>query len=103
MWRTSLADPAEFPMPESSCTAFFTHALAWGVNNGVLDRGEYEPVVRRAWRALNQVVYPTGKIGWVQHVAGAPGMVAPDMTREYAPGAFLLAGSEVLTLVESKP
>jgi len=102
MWRTSLADPAEFPMPEASCTAFFVHGIAWGINNGVLDRAEYEPVVRRGWRALDRVVYPTGKIGWVQHVAGAPGMVAPDMTREYAPGAFLLAGSEVLRMVEPK-
>lgn len=102
MWRTSLADAGEFPMPEASCTAFFVHGIAWGINAGILDRAEFEPVVRKGWHGLNQVVFPTGKIGWVQHVAGAPGMVAPDMTREYAPGAFLLAGSEMLRLVEGR-
>ena len=36
MWRASLLDPVEFPMKESSGTAFFCFGMAWGINNGIL-------------------------------------------------------------------
>ena len=36
-WRTSLLDPDSWPAPETSGTGFFTYALAWGVNQGLLD------------------------------------------------------------------
>ena len=40
-WRASLLDAAAFPNPETTGTACFTYALAWGVNNGVLDAATY--------------------------------------------------------------
>src|SRR5690606_38214086 len=98
MWRTSLIDHEEYPMPETSGTAFFTYALAWGINNGLLDRNDVMPVVDKGWKSLNQVIYPSGRVGWVQHQAAAPGMIAPEMSREYAPGAYLLAASEMLRM-----
>jgi rhamnogalacturonyl hydrolase YesR len=98
LWRSSLLDPDEYPIPESSGTGFFTYALAWGINNGLLDRERYLPVVKRGWRGLNGVVTPEGMVGFVQQVAGAPGFVRSDQTQEYAVGAFLLAGSEVAKL-----
>ncbi len=37
LWRSSLLDADEYPIPESSGSGFFTFGLAWGVNNGLLD------------------------------------------------------------------
>lgn len=98
LWRPSLLDADDVPTSETSGSAFFAYALAWGINNGLLDRAAYEPVVRKAWTGLAQAVTPEGKLGYVQKVAAAPGPVNPDDTREYAVGAFLQVGSELLKL-----
>lgn len=37
-WRASLLDPDSRPIPESSGTGFYTYALAWGMNEGLLGR-----------------------------------------------------------------
>ena len=95
LWTTGLLDSEEFPHPETSGSGFYCYAMAWGINNGILDRGEYLPTVLRAWRGLVGAVYPDGKLGWVQGVAQKPGVVEQDHTEVYAVGAFLLAGSEV--------
>lgn len=100
LWRSSLLDPAEFPSPETSGSAFFCFAFAWGINNGTLDRATYLPATIKAWNALVDKVTPDGKLGYVQKVAGAPGAVNPQDTHEYAVGAFLLAGSEIAKLTE---
>jgi rhamnogalacturonyl hydrolase YesR len=98
LWRASLLDAEEFPHPETSGTAFFCYALAWGINHGTLDRDTYLPVVLRAWNGLVSHVNDEGRLGSVQKVAGGPGAVHPKDTHEYAVGAFLLAGSEVAKL-----
>jgi len=94
-WRVSLLNPDSFPVPETSGTGFFTYALAWGVNRGVLDRATYEPVILKGWAALNRAVLPDGKLGYVQRVGAAPGDTGPEETEVYGTGAFLLAGSEL--------
>jgi rhamnogalacturonyl hydrolase YesR len=100
LWRSNLADQDEYPMPESSGTAFFTYAMAWGINNGLLDPGIYIPVVHKAWKGLCNVVNEQGKVCWGQLVARGPGKVAEEDSDEYVTGAFLLAGSEMLKLAE---
>jgi len=45
-------------------------------------------------------VDPDGKLGWVQPVGDRPRGVESNMTHEYAVGAFLLAGGEILKLQE---
>lgn len=97
-WRPSLLDPSEAPVPETSGTAFFTYALAWGVNNGVLDRRTYLPVIRKGWAGLVASVREDGKLGWVQQIGLAPAEVAAEDNQEYGSGALLLAGSEMLKL-----
>jgi len=94
-WRASLLDPESRPLPEASGTGFFTYALAWGVNEGLLDRATFEPAVRRGWEALVRAVQPTGMLGYVQRPGDRPGDTGPDHTESYGVGAFLLAGSEV--------
>jgi unsaturated rhamnogalacturonyl hydrolase len=98
LWRPSLLDPLEAPVPETSSSGFFCYALAWGINNGYLDRKIYGPIVQRAWSGLNSAVHTDGKLGWVQPIGAAPASVTFDMNQEYGSGAFLLAGSEVYKL-----
>jgi rhamnogalacturonyl hydrolase YesR len=95
LWRPSLLDPMEAPVSETSSTGFFCYAIAWGINNGLLDRKTYLPVVQKAWSGLNSAVHPEGKLGWVQPIGAAPASVTFDMNQEYGSGAFLLAGSEI--------
>ncbi len=100
-WRSNLADSNEFPMPESSGTAFFTYALAWGINNGILNKEQYLPVVKKAWKALYNDVDEDGKVLWGQTVNHRPAIIRKDDSGEYVSGAFLLAGSEVLKLLKT--
>jgi rhamnogalacturonyl hydrolase YesR len=99
-WRSSLLDAASRPNPETSGTGFFTYAFAWGVNHGVLDRAAYEPAARRGWAALVRAVHADGMLGWVQQIGAEPGSAGADSTEVYGTGAFLLAGSEILTLAK---
>ncbi|TGX44723.1 glycosyl hydrolase family 88 [Sphingomonas naasensis] len=101
-WSPSLlADADEYP-PESSGTAFFTYGLAWGINNGLLDRAVYLPAVQRGWTALTRVVHPDGRLGWVQAIGDQPTSATYDDTHDYAVGAFLLAATEVTRLVPER-
>ncbi len=88
-------------MPESSGTAFFTYAMAWGINNGILEKDVFEPVVRKAWQGLCSVVSDEGKVCWGQAEARKPGKVNKEDSDEFVSGAFLLAGSEMLKLIEN--
>lgn len=97
-WRASLLDPDSWPAPEVSGTAFFTYALAWGVNEGVLERARYEAAVRAGWAALARAVESDGRLGSVQRPGDRPADTGPDDTEPYGTGAFLLAGSEVYRL-----
>jgi rhamnogalacturonyl hydrolase YesR len=101
LWRTSLFDYAQYPTPETSGSAFFCFAIAWGINNGLLDKATYEPAVRKAWVGLVGKVTPQGKLGYVQQIGGTPGTVSPDGSQLYAVGAFLLAGHEMYVLAGS--
>jgi len=95
LWRASLLDPEDFPAKETSGSGFFTYALAWGVNQGLLDRMTFEPAVRQGWAALVDCVAANGKLMDVQPVGSNPKSFAADSTAPYGVGAFLLAGSEV--------
>ncbi len=101
-WSMGLLGALEdYPVPETSGTAFFTFGLAWGINAGLLDREEYEPAVRRAWQALAGAVTEEGLLGHVQPVGAAPGESYPDYTEVYGVGAFLAAGSELYKLLKA--
>ena len=99
-WRSSLLDPDSRPNPETSGTGFFTYALAWGVNQGLLDRATYEPAARKGWAALVRAVQKDGMLGWVQQIGAEPGSAGADSTEVYGTGAFLLAGSEMIRLAK---
>ena len=103
LWRASLLDPDSYPLKETSGSGFYTYALAWGVNQGLLDRAQFEPAVRKAWAALVSCVEADGKLTHVQPIGADPKKFAEDSTEVYGVGAFLLAGSEVyrMAVIES--
>lgn len=101
LWRSGLLDAGAYRQPEVSGSAFFTFALAWGINQGLLDRKTYEPVVARAWKGLLQHIYADGRLGSIQKIGAAPGELSPGGSYVYGVGAFLLAGSEVDRLSQS--
>jgi rhamnogalacturonyl hydrolase YesR len=94
-WRASLLDPASFPAKETSGTGFYTFALAWGINQGLLDRPTYGPAVLAGWRALTESVQSDGKLIHVQPVGADPKKFDENATEPYGVGAFLLAGREI--------
>jgi len=97
-WTRSLLDPEHAPGPETSGTALFTYALLWGINNGILDRGVYEPVVTKSWKYLSTVaLQDNGKVGYIQPIGekAIPGQVVNvNSTYNFGVGAFLLAACE---------
>lgn len=99
LWRASLLDPDSYPGGEVSGSGFDCYAIAWGINNGILDKETYLPVVKNAWIGLNKCVQKDGHVGWVQPIGADPKKnFNADSWEVYGSGAFLLAGSEVIRL-----
>jgi unsaturated rhamnogalacturonyl hydrolase len=99
MWRTSMLDPTAYPAKESSGTAFFCYALAWGINHGLLPKAKYAPIVNKAWHALVACVQPSGMLGNVQPIGNkAKAEIKPTDTEVYGVGGFLLASAEMLKI-----
>ncbi|MBK5195204.1 MAG: glycoside hydrolase family 88 protein [Proteiniphilum sp.] len=99
LWRASLLDPDSYPGGEVSGSGFFCYALAWGVNNKLLDKKTYLPAVKDAWVGLTRCVNDEGRVGWVQPIGGDPRRNFNEESWEvYGTGAFLLAASEVIKL-----
>ena len=104
-WTRSMLDPEHAPGPETSGTAFFTYGLLWGMNNGLLDKAAYQPVVMKAWNYLTTVaLQPDGRIGYVQPIGekAIPGQVVDaNSTANFGVGAFLLAACEMVRFLNA--
>jgi len=99
-WHASLLDPASYPVKEASGTGFYAYAVLWGLNNGILDKKIYWPVVQKAWIALVNCVHPDGMLGYVQPIGAAPDMVNENSTEIYGVGSFLLTGSQLYEYIK---
>ncbi len=95
-WYPNLADPAEIAQGEASGTGFFVFGLAWGVNQGLLDRRAHWPAIERGWKALVSCLRPDGLVGRVQQIGFEPDQFGAESIQDYGTGAFLLAGSEIV-------
>lgn len=101
-WNVSLHDPDHYSGPETTGTALFVYAMAWGINNGILDAKLYRPTVVKGWKALcRKALHSDGSLGYVQGTGKEPKDGQP-VTRnsvpdfeDYGLGCFLLAGSQV--------
>lgn len=98
-WHASLLDPLSYPNPEMSATAFFVFGMAWGINNGYLDKDQYLPAVRKGWESMVRAVWPDGKVGYIQPIGADPKNVTKEMTEVYGVGGFLMAGTEITRLI----
>jgi len=98
LWRSGLLDESAYQLPEVSGSAFITYALAWSIRNGILDRKQYLPVVKKAWAGLTAHIYEDGRLGCIQPIGGGPGKFSPGSSYVYGVGAFLMAGSEIYEL-----
>lgn len=101
LWRTSLLDPQD-PKGESSGSSFFAYAMAWGINRGLLPAETFRPAVVKCYEALAKNIQPTGMLGFVQKIGEAPDNLTtgPESTEVYGTGAFLLAGAELIRLLD---
>ena len=99
-WHSDLTHPTTYPNPEVSGTGLITYALAYGINQGLLDRATYQPVVFSAWKAITQQVNAQGRVGYIQATGSAPAAATATETHDYGVGAFVLAGSEIYKMVK---
>ncbi len=99
-WRPSVLAPESQPFKETSGTALIAFAYASGVNQGVLSKEKYLPVITDAWSALVGAVQPNGKLGWVQPIGASPDTVSEDDTQLYGVSGFLMTGVEIHKLLE---
>jgi unsaturated rhamnogalacturonyl hydrolase len=99
-WAPSLLDADHPPQDDISGSVFFVYGLAWGINNGILDKAAYEKSVREGWKALCKRQMDNGRLINIQPVGGYPVEFDPQHTDIFGVGGFLSAGSEVWKLVK---
>jgi rhamnogalacturonyl hydrolase YesR/lysophospholipase L1-like esterase len=102
LWHAGLLDPEHYPLPEVSGSALIAYGMAWGVNEGVLDRAVYAPVIVKAWRGMLQHVYADGRLGDIQQTGPEPAFYLPSASYTYGVGGFLLAASEIKRMAEQR-
>jgi unsaturated rhamnogalacturonyl hydrolase len=107
-WNVSLKDSTHFGGKELTGTALFTYSMAWCINNEIISKKDYLPVVMKAWNALiNESVHNNGFLGFVQGTGKEPKDSQPvgydnvPNFEDFGLGCFLLAGSEVYKLTKS--
>ena len=103
-WNVSLHDSTHFGGKELTGTSLFTYGMAWGINNGFLNRKNFLPLVIKAWKGLSQSVHSNGFLGYVQGTGKEPKDSqpvgydnVPDF-EDFGLGCFLLGASEVYQL-----
>lgn len=107
-WNVSLKDPGNFGGKELTGTSLFVYGMAWAINEGLINKKDYQPVVTKAWEAiLNDCVHPDGSLGYVQGIGKGPqdgqpvGYDIKPETEDFGLGCFLLAGSEMYEILKS--
>jgi unsaturated rhamnogalacturonyl hydrolase len=99
-WHSDLTHPTKYNNPEVSGTGLMIYAIAWGINQGLLDRDTYLPVVSAAWKGMTACVDSQGRVGYIQATGSAPAAAAATETHDYGVGAFVLAASEIYLMVK---
>ncbi|MBN1821275.1 MAG: glycoside hydrolase family 88 protein [Prolixibacteraceae bacterium] len=106
-WNVSLHDPNNYGGKELTGTALFVYAIAFGINQNILPREKFLPVVLKAWNGLaNDCLHENGFLGFVQSTGKEPKDGQPVLYDkepnfdDYGLGCFLLAGSEIYKLKE---
>lgn len=98
LWRPALLDTSAIH-GELSGSALYTYAIASGINQGILSRDEFLPVVKKSWSAIVNCQREDGMVGWVQAIGKDPRPTTADSWEVFGTGVFLMAGSEMIKLV----
>ena len=101
-WSASLLDPDAYPNPETSSTGFFTFALLWAINNGLLQEDIYIINAMKGWQALKKAINNDGMLGWVQPIGASPEIVTQNMTEVYGAASLMLVGEQLIRYFEKK-
>lgn len=108
-WNASLHDAENYGGKEVTGTSLFIYGMAWGINNGLLSKEKYLPVVAKAWNAIvKDAIHENGFLGYVQGTGKEPKDGQPVLYdsmpdfEDYGIGCFLLAGVEVYKLQDFK-
>jgi len=73
--------------------------MAWGVNNKILDRKKFLPVIKKAWTGLNTLVHDDGASAGPSRSARTQGKISMSTAGKFtALVRICLAGSEVAKL-----
>lgn len=103
-WTRSIIDPIYVKGRETSGTALFTFGYLWGINNGYLNKADYEKTVDKSWNYLTKIaLQKDGTVGYVQPIgerADQNPNVGPQTTADFGVGAFLLAASEMTRYIK---
>ena len=99
-WPSSLLEAGSDAHSETSATGLLAFALAWGINNDLLDKKQFDQPLEKAWTSIVENIHPDGKVGYVQQVAFAPGSATSEDAQLYGSGAVLLAAAELHKMVE---
>lgn len=101
-WNVSLKDPSNFGGKELTGSALFVYGMAWGINQGILNKKQYLPIIVKSWNAFEKdCLHPNGFLGWVQGTGKEPKEAQPlSYTKvpdfeDFGLGCYLLAGSEI--------
>jgi rhamnogalacturonyl hydrolase YesR len=105
LWSSSLLYPEKYNLErETSGSAFFTYAMAWGINEGILDATTYGPVIEKAWQGLAGMLNADGTLQFIQQVGAGPALNNGLYTdKDYGYGAFILAGTEMMRYYAAEP
>ncbi len=99
-WHADLTHPTKYDNPEVSGTGLISYAIAYGINQGLLDKATYRPVVVAAWNGLVSCVDSQGRVGYIQATGSSPAAAAATETHDYGVGALVLAASEMYLMVQ---
>jgi rhamnogalacturonyl hydrolase YesR len=100
LWHAGLLDPQAYPLPEVSGSALFVYAMAYGVNQGLLDGAKYRPVIAKAWAGILRNVYADGRLGNIQQTGAEPAFYRPTSSFNYGVGGFMLAAAELKAMAQ---
>lgn len=105
-WNVSLLSPITYGGKETTGTSLFLYGMCWGVENGLLKKNEYLPVIHKTWQGLSEYsMHPDGFLGYVQGTGKEPKDGQPlSYTRipdfeDFGIGCFLLGASQYIKLL----
>lgn len=106
-WNVSLHDATHWEGKETTGTALFVYGMAWGARKEILAPQVFAPIAISSWEALaKRALHKNGFLGYVQGIGKQPKDGQPISYdkmpdyEDYGLGCFLLAGSEIVKLIE---